>query len=71
MHIHILGIGGTFMGGIAALAKALGHTVTGFDQKIYPPMRDQLKALWITVYEEYKPILSTLKPDCVIVGNVV
>ena len=53
MHIHILGICGTFMGGLAALAREAGHTVTGCDANVYPPMSDQLRALGIspTVHE--------------------
>jgi len=71
MHIHILGIGGTFMGGVAALAQAAGHTVTGQDKKLYPPMSTQLEKLGIEV-EEYSP--DALPPvgavDMVVVGNV-
>ena len=53
MHVHILGICGTFMGGIAALARAAGHRVTGSDQNVYPPMSDQLTALGIELIELY------------------
>ena len=49
MHIHILGICGTFMGGVAALARAAGHNVTGSDANVYPPMSTQLKRLNIDV----------------------
>lgn len=49
MHIHIIGICGTFMGGIAALARAAGHTVTGCDAQVYPPMSTQLAALGIDI----------------------
>lgn len=70
MHIHILGICGTFMGGLAALALKLGHEVTGSDVHVYPPMSEQLKALGIGLYEGYDPErLNEIKPDLVIVGN--
>ncbi len=69
MHIHILGICGTFMGGIAALAKALGHQVTGSDAQVYPPMSDQLAALGIELIEGYSPEQLTPRPDLVIIGN--
>src|SRR5574340_1508522 len=51
MHLHILGICGTFMGGIAAIARAAGHTVTGCDANVYPPMSDQLRVLGIELTE--------------------
>jgi UDP-N-acetylmuramate: L-alanyl-gamma-D-glutamyl-meso-diaminopimelate ligase len=70
MHLHILGICGTFMGGIAALARAAGHRVTGSDQNVYPPMSDQLRALGIELIEGYDPQQLELKPDVVVVGNV-
>ncbi|WP_417691209.1 UDP-N-acetylmuramate:L-alanyl-gamma-D-glutamyl-meso-diaminopimelate ligase [Pseudidiomarina sp.] len=70
MHIHILGICGTFMGGIAALAKALGHHVTGSDAHVYPPMSDQLAALGIDVYQGYDASQLNPRPDLVIIGNV-
>ena len=69
MHIHILGICGTFMGGIAALAKALGHHVTGSDAQVYPPMSDQLRALDIELIEGYDPAQLKPRPDLVIIGN--
>ena len=53
MHLHILGICGTFMGGIAALAREAGHRVTGCDANVYPPMSDQLDALGIELIEGY------------------
>jgi len=70
MRIHILGICGTFMGGIAALAKAGGHQVSGSDRNVYPPMSTQLRKLGITLHQGYdaKPFEADL--DCVIVGNV-
>jgi UDP-N-acetylmuramate: L-alanyl-gamma-D-glutamyl-meso-diaminopimelate ligase len=70
MHVHILGICGTFMGGIAALARATGHRVTGSDQNVYPPMSDQLAALGIELMEGYDPQQLQLRPDVVVVGNV-
>lgn len=69
MHIHILGICGTFMGGVAALARASGHRVTGSDQNAYPPMSTQLKALGIDVVQGYDPAVLDPAPDCVVVGN--
>ena len=70
MHVHILGICGTFMGGIAALARAAGHRVTGSDQNVYPPMSDQLQSLGIELIAGYDPGQLALKPDVVVVGNV-
>jgi UDP-N-acetylmuramate: L-alanyl-gamma-D-glutamyl-meso-diaminopimelate ligase len=70
MHVHILGVCGTFMGGIAALARAAGHRVTGSDQNVYPPMSDQLTALGIELIEGYDPAQLKLNPDVVVVGNV-
>ncbi len=70
MHVHILGICGTFMGGVAALARAAGHRVTGSDQNVYPPMSDQLAALGIELIEGYEPKQLELRPDVVVVGNV-
>lgn len=69
MHIHILGICGTFMGGIAALAKASGHHVTGSDAQVYPPMSDQLRDLGIELYQGYDAEQFEPRPDLVIVGN--
>lgn len=69
MHIHILGICGTFMGGIAALAKALGHQVTGSDQQVYPPMSTQLEQLGISLTSGYDPAQLEPAPDLVIIGN--
>lgn len=69
MHIHILGICGTFMGGIAALAKALGHKVTGSDANVYPPMSTQLASLGIAIHEGYDEQQFDPKPDVVIIGN--
>ncbi|MGB3134149.1 MAG: UDP-N-acetylmuramate:L-alanyl-gamma-D-glutamyl-meso-diaminopimelate ligase [Candidatus Macondimonas sp.] len=71
MHLHILGICGTFMGGIAALAQAAGHRVTGSDQHVYPPMSDQLRELGIAVWEGYDPAHLNPAPHCVVVGNVI
>ena len=71
MHIHILGICGTFMGGLAALAREAGHKVTGCDAGVYPPMSDQLRALGIELIEGYGADQIGLKPDMFVVGNVV
>jgi UDP-N-acetylmuramate: L-alanyl-gamma-D-glutamyl-meso-diaminopimelate ligase len=71
MHIHILGICGTFMGGLAALAREAGHKVTGCDAGVYPPMSDQLRALGIDLMEGYGADQLALKPDMFVVGNVV
>lgn len=71
MHIHILGICGTFMGGIAALAKSSGHRVTGCDTAVYPPMSLQLSKLGIALTEGYDPAQIGLEPDLYVIGNVV
>ncbi len=71
MHLHILGICGTFMGGLAALAREAGHTVTGCDAGVYPPMSDQLRALGIELIEGYSADQLRVKPDVFVVGNVV
>ena len=70
MHVHVLGVCGTFMGGIAALARAAGHRVTGSDQNVYPPMSTQLAALGIELIEGYAPGQLEPRPDVVLVGNV-
>jgi UDP-N-acetylmuramate: L-alanyl-gamma-D-glutamyl-meso-diaminopimelate ligase len=69
MHIHILGICGTFMGGIAAIAKSLGHKVTGSDANVYPPMSTQLEQLGIELTQGYDPKQLQPAPDLVIIGN--
>ncbi len=71
MHIHILGICGTFMGGIAVLAKAAGHKVTGCDANVYPPMSTQLEAQGIELIEGFDPSQTKLNPDIYVIGNVV
>src|ERR1700740_3563289 len=71
MHIHILGICGTFMGGLAALAREAGHTVTGCDANVYPPMSDQLRALGIELIEGYGAEQRKLAPDIWVVGNAI
>jgi UDP-N-acetylmuramate: L-alanyl-gamma-D-glutamyl-meso-diaminopimelate ligase len=71
MHIHILGICGTFMGGLAALAREAGHRVTGCDAGVYPPMSDQLRALGIDLIEGFDADQMALAPDMYVVGNVV
>lgn len=71
MHIHILGICGTFMGGIAVLAKQAGHKVTGCDANVYPPMSTQLEAQGIELIEGFAPEQTKLNPDIYVIGNVV
>ena len=71
MHIHILGICGTFMGGLAALAREAGHKVTGCDAGAYPPMSDQLRSLGIELMEGFEADQLSLNPDVFVVGNVV
>jgi UDP-N-acetylmuramate: L-alanyl-gamma-D-glutamyl-meso-diaminopimelate ligase len=70
MHVHILGICGTFMGGIAAIARAAGHRVTGSDRNVYPPMSTQLAALGINIVEGFDAAQLSPAPDVVVVGNV-
>ena len=70
-HLHILGICGTFMGGIAAIAKSAGYRVTGCDANVYPPMSDQLRALGIELTEGFGAEQLMLRPDVWVVGNVV
>ncbi|HUX18818.1 MAG TPA: UDP-N-acetylmuramate:L-alanyl-gamma-D-glutamyl-meso-diaminopimelate ligase [Acidithiobacillus sp.] len=69
MHIHVLGVCGTFMGGIALLARAAGHQVTGSDAHTYPPMSDLLAREGITVHEGYDPSQLNPAPDLVLIGN--
>ena len=71
MHLHILGICGTFMGGIAAIARAAGHKVTGCDANVYPPMSTQLEALGIELIEGFTAAQTGLAPDIFVTGNVV
>ncbi len=71
MHLHILGICGTFMGGLAAIAREAGHRVTGCDANVYPPMSDQLRALGIELIEGWSADQMALAPDVWVVGNVV
>ncbi|MDB5936903.1 MAG: mpl [Massilia sp.] len=71
MHIHILGICGTFMGGLAVLAKEAGHRVTGCDTNVYPPMSTQLEAQGIELIQGFGPEQVALNPDLYVVGNVV
>ncbi|MEO8331694.1 MAG: UDP-N-acetylmuramate:L-alanyl-gamma-D-glutamyl-meso-diaminopimelate ligase [Gallionella sp.] len=70
-HIHILGICGTFMGGIAAIAKQAGYRVTGCDANVYPPMSTQLEAQGIELIEGFGSEQLELKPDVFVIGNVV
>ena len=69
MHVHILGICGTFMGSLAVLAKQLGHRVSGSDVNVYPPMSTQLQQLGIDLNEGYRPEHMQPPPDLVIIGN--
>ncbi len=71
MHLHILGICGTFMGGVAQLALAAGHRVTGCDANVYPPMSEQLAAAGIEVIEGFGADQLRLRPDLFVIGNVV
>jgi UDP-N-acetylmuramate: L-alanyl-gamma-D-glutamyl-meso-diaminopimelate ligase len=70
LHLHIIGVCGTFMGGIAAIAREAGHRVTGSDRNVYPPMSTQLAALGVEVIEGYEPDQLKLNPDVFVVGNV-
>ncbi|MDS1140359.1 UDP-N-acetylmuramate:L-alanyl-gamma-D-glutamyl-meso-diaminopimelate ligase [Pusillimonas sp. SM2304] len=71
MHLHILGICGTFMGGLALIARSAGHTVTGCDTGVYPPMSTQLQEQGIKLIEGFGADQLALKPDLFVVGNVV
>jgi UDP-N-acetylmuramate: L-alanyl-gamma-D-glutamyl-meso-diaminopimelate ligase len=71
MHIHILGICGTFMGGLAVLAKEAGHKVTGCDANVYPPMSTQLEAQGIELIQGFDAAQVSLEPDLYVIGNVV
>ena len=71
MHIHILGICGTFMGGIAVIARALGHKVTGCDRNVYPPMSTQLASQGVELIEGYGEEQIALDPDAYVIGNVI
>lgn len=71
MHIHILGICGTFMGGIAQIAREAGHQVTGCDKNVYPPMSDALRANGITITEGYGAEQLAVAPDLWVIGNAV
>ena len=71
MHLHILGICGTFMGGLAAIAREAGHRVTGCDANVYPPMSDQLRPLGIELVEGWSAEQMAQQPDIFVIGNVV
>jgi UDP-N-acetylmuramate: L-alanyl-gamma-D-glutamyl-meso-diaminopimelate ligase len=71
MHLHILGICGTFMGGLAVIAREAGHKVTGCDAKVYPPMSTQLEAQGIELIEGYGAEQIALRPDVYVIGNVI
>jgi UDP-N-acetylmuramate: L-alanyl-gamma-D-glutamyl-meso-diaminopimelate ligase len=71
MHIHILGICGTFMGGLALLARELQNRVTGSDENVYPPMSTQLANFGISLFEGYEDLAQlSPRPDYLVVGNV-
>src|SRR5690349_13736403 len=71
MHIHILGICGTFMGGLALLAREAGHRVTGCDANVYPPMSTQLENSGIELIQGYGSEQLSMSPDLWVIGNVV
>ncbi|MDR3159034.1 MAG: UDP-N-acetylmuramate:L-alanyl-gamma-D-glutamyl-meso-diaminopimelate ligase [Zoogloeaceae bacterium] len=71
MHIHILGICGVFMGGLAQLARAAGHRVSGCDANVYPPMSEQLAAVGIDLHIGYDPAQLAIQPDIFIIGNAI
>ncbi|MDR0674623.1 MAG: UDP-N-acetylmuramate:L-alanyl-gamma-D-glutamyl-meso-diaminopimelate ligase [Zoogloeaceae bacterium] len=71
MHIHILGICGTFMGGLALLARAAGHRASGCDAHVYPPMSEQLAAADIVLHDGYDPAQTAMRPDVFVVGNAI
>ncbi|MDR3056168.1 MAG: UDP-N-acetylmuramate:L-alanyl-gamma-D-glutamyl-meso-diaminopimelate ligase [Zoogloeaceae bacterium] len=71
MHLHILGVCGTFMGGLAQLARAAGHRVSGCDANVYPPMSEQLEAAGIALTEGYDPSQMNMRPDVFVVGNAI
>jgi len=71
MHIHILGICGTFMGGVAQLAIAAGHRVTGCDANVYPPMSDQLRQAGVELIQGYDATQCAIQPDVFVVGNAI
>jgi UDP-N-acetylmuramate: L-alanyl-gamma-D-glutamyl-meso-diaminopimelate ligase len=71
MHLHVLGICGTFMGGLAVLAREAGHKVTGCDANVYPPMSTQLERQGIELIEGYRADQVSLEPDVFVVGNVI
>ncbi|MFT7127843.1 MAG: UDP-N-acetylmuramate: L-alanyl-gamma-D-glutamyl-meso-diaminopimelate ligase, partial [Pseudoalteromonas tetraodonis] len=70
MNVHVLGICGTFMGGVAALAREAGHQVSGCDAGVYPPMSTQLESLGITLQEGYSVENAGLEADAIVIGNV-
>jgi len=71
MHLHILGVCGTFMGGLALIARSAGHKVTGCDAGVYPPMSTQLAEQGIALIEGWDPAQMALKPDLYVIGNVI
>ena len=71
LHYHLIGIGGTAMASLAGLLKAAGHTVTGSDENVYPPMSTGLQAMGISYNQGYRPENLSPRPDVVIVGNAI
>src|SRR5450759_1664856 len=71
LHYHLIGIGGTAMASLAGLLKAAGHTVTGSDENVYPPMSTELQEMGIAYNHGYKAENLSPKPDIVIVGNAI
>src|SRR5450755_2494363 len=71
MHLHVLGVCGTFMGGLASLASEAGHRITGCDANVYPPMSEQLVSLGIELIEGYDAAQMALAPDLFVVGNAI
>ena len=71
MHIHILGICGTFMGGLAQLAVAAGHRVSGCDANVYPPMSEQLQQAGIALTQGYDAGQTAVQPDVFVIGNAI
>ena len=70
-HYHLIGIGGTAMGSLAGMLIQAGHSVTGSDEAVYPPMSDELRRLGISVFEGYQPVNLAGKPDVIVVGNAI
>src|SRR5215210_9105680 len=71
VHYHLIGIGGTAMASLAGLLKAAGHTVTGSDENVYPPMSTGLQQMGISYSQGYRPENLSPRPDIVVVGNAI